>query len=331
MSSPPLMDVLSSLVRGCIIAPPGRKLVVADLAAIEGRMLAWLACEEWKLQAFRDFDNGIGADQYKLAYAKAFGVPVDQVDKLMRQIGKVMELFLGYAGGAGAFLTGATTYGFDIEDLGRRAYDTLPDWAREEAHEFYAWTVKQKRSTYDLSERAFVVCDALKRMWRAAHPNVTALWKELEGACVLAVEYPGNTLPCRKVKVRRDGSWLRVVLPSGRALCYPQPKVEDGQLSYMGVNQYSRKWERIRTYSGKLVENITQAAARDVLAGSMPDVEAAGYQIVLTVHDELVTETPDSPEFTADRLAEIMSRSPEWAPDIPLAAAGFEAYRYRKG
>jgi DNA polymerase len=331
MTEHPLMDILSSLVRGCIVAPPGRKLVVADLAGIEARMLAWLAGEQWKLQAFRDFDNGIGADLYKLDYAKSFQVPVEEVTKEQRSIGKVMTLMLGYAGGVGAFLTGAATYGFDIEDLGLRAYGTLPGWVREEAHDFYAWAVRQKRSTFGLSERAFVVCDGLKRLWRAAHPNVVTFWSELQAACVGAVERPGHTAQCRRLKVRRDGAWLRVVLPSGRALCYPQPKVEDGQLSYMGTNQYSRKWERIRTYSGKLVENCTQAAARDVLAGSMPEVEAAGYSIVLHVHDEIITETPDSPEFTADGLAEIMSRPPEWAPDIPLAAAGFEAYRYRKG
>jgi DNA polymerase len=640
------MEAMGSLVRGIIIAPPGLKLVVADLSNIEGRMLAWLAGEEWKLKAFRDFDNGIGADLYKLAYAKSFNVPVEEVGDEERQIGKVEELMLGYEGGVGAFLTGAATYGFDVEDLGLRAYGTLPDWAREEAHDFYAWAVKQKRSTFGLSERAFVTCDGIKRLWRSAHPNIASLWKGLQAACIRAVEWPGQTLtegvyewggrtftvPLR-VKVRRDGAWLRVVLPSGRALCYPQPKIEDGKLTYMGVHQYTRKWTRLKTYGGKLCiaggtlvltyrgwvpiemvdsldlvwdgvdwvrtegcigkgvrevieaygasmtpdhlvlsmegwicasqseryqraacripygceiprqrwkevvmvdalrlrdredhasertheaegagdrrflrvhevgnhrrqehdarheqpsglrgmaqhdrpmptpdapgveelrrprhhclralarivrkllgrygpdlsarpgtgpggqrrglfagklpvdnaesasqqhpaqsqnrrqdgiatgrsarreafddvlptgsgradreaggnprrvaqvfdllncgprqrfviwaggaplvvhncENITQAAARDVLAGSMPEVEAAGYQIVLTVHDEIITETPDSPEFTADRLAEIMSRSPEWAPDIPLAAAGFEAYRYRKG
>ena len=326
-----IMETVSDCCRGVIVAPPGRKLVVADLSNIEGRMLAWLAGEEWKLKAFRDFDNGIGADLYKLAYAKSFNHPVEDVDKEQRQIGKVEELMLGYEGGVGAFLTGAATYGFDVEDLGLRAYGTLPDWAREEAHDFYAWAIKQKRSTFGLSERAFVTCDGIKRLWRSAHPNVASFWKDLQGTCIQAVEWPGSTFPCRKLKVRRDGAWLRVVLPSGRALCYPQPKIEEGKLTYTGVHQYTRQWTRLKTYGGKLAENVTQAAARDVLAGSMPDVEAAGYQIVLTVHDELVTETPNSPEFTADALAEIMSRSPEWAPDIPLAAAGFEAYRYRKG
>jgi DNA polymerase len=137
-------------------------------------------------------------------------------------------------------------------------------------------------------------------------------------------------MTCRHFKVRRDGAWLRVGLPSGRALCYPQPKVEDGKLSYMGVNQYTRQWNRIKTYGGKLVENATQAAARDVLVHRMPAIEDAGYQIVLSVHDELITETADTPVREVAELSAFMATPPAWAPDIPLAAAGFETYRYRK-
>jgi len=130
--------------------------------------------------------------------------------------------------------------------------------------------------------------------------------------------------------VRRDGAWLRVRLPSGRYLCYINPKVESKQISYSGVNQYTRQWDRIKTYGGKLVENIVQAWARDVLAYNMAPIEGQGYEIVLTVHDELLTETPDTPEFNADTLGDLMSTAPQWAADCPLAAAGFETYRYRK-
>jgi len=133
------------------------------------------------------------------------------------------------------------------------------------------------------------------------------------------------------VALRRDGAWLRIALPSGRCLCYPSPRVDDaGKLSYMGTNQYCRKWSRLKTYGGKLAENITQAAARDVLAASLPAIEAAGYQIVLTVHDEVITEAPDSPEFNPGHLAALMATNPPWTNGLPLAAAGFEAYRYRK-
>jgi DNA polymerase len=325
-----VMQLTADCIRGCIVAPPGRKLCVADLSNIEGRVLAWLAGEAWKLQAFREYDEGTGPDLYKLAYAKAFKARHEDVLKEQRQIGKVMELMLGYEGGVGAFLTGAATYGFDVEDLGVRAFDTIPGTILHEAGEFYDWAVKKGRSTFGLSRTAFVVCDSLKRMWRAAHPQVATLWKELEAACLDAVATPGETIACRKLKVRRDGAWLRIALPSGRALCYPQPKVEEGKLSYMGVNQYTRQWTRIRTYGGKLVENVTQAAARDVIAASMPPAEAAGYEIVLTVHDEIIAETPDDSAWSAEGLAALMSRNPAWAEGLPLAAAGFEAYRYRK-
>src|SRR5690606_24009787 len=105
---------------------------------------------------------------------------------------------------------------------------------------------------------------------------------------------------------------------------------DEGKFSYMGMDQYTKKWQRIYSYGGKLVENVTQAVARDVLADTMPDVEFEGFDIVLTVHDELITEAPDTPEYTHTRLAELMSTQPNWAPDMPLAAAGFETYRYRK-
>lgn len=324
-----VMQLTSNAIRGCIVAPAGRKLVVADLSNIEGRMLAWLAGEEWKLQAFRDFDGGQGEDLYRVAYGRAFRIDAAEVDKEQRQIGKVMELMLGYEGGVGAFLTGAATYRFDVEDLGVRAYDTIPGHILHEAGKFYDWVVEQKRPTFGLSRTAFVVCDSLKRMWREAHPNVVSLWKELESTCMDAVQEPGTTMACRKFKVRRDGAWLRIGLPSGRALCYPQPKVEDGKLTYMGVNQYTRQWSRIKTYGGKLAENVTQAAARDVLAGGMPEIERAGFEIVLTVHDELITEAPDTPDFDAELLAQLMTDVPGFD-GLPLAAAGFETYRYRK-
>ncbi len=326
-----VMHLCSSAIRGCIIAPPGKKLVVADLANIEGRVLAWLGDEEWKLQAFRDYDAGTGHDLYKLAYAKAFGIDVKDVDKHMRQVGKVMELALGYAGGVGAFLTFADVYGIDLEAMARGALDTLPEDVRDEAESFFVWCEEQKRSTFGLSREAFIVCDAFKRLWRQAHPNITSLWAEMQYAVVSATHHPGETFRCRRLKVRRDGKWLRIGLPSGRVLCYPDPQVaDDGEFLYLGSNQLTRRWERQRSYGGKLVENVVQAIARDVMASSMPEIEARGFQIVLTVHDEIICETPDLPAYTSDWLSLLMSTPPPWVEGLPLAAAGFESYRYRK-
>ena len=240
-----------------------------------------------------------------------------------------MELALGYEGGVGAFLTFSLAYTIDLEEMAA-AIESLPAAVYEDAEGFYNWTVKQNRSTFGLSKNAFIVCDAFKRLWRLAHPMVSTLWKELEAAAIEAVENPAVTIHCRRFKVRRDGAWLRIGLPSGRALCYPQPQVENGKLSYMGTNQYTRQWGRISTYGGKLVENCTQAVARDVMAANMQRIEDVGFEIVLTVHDEIITEAPDDECFNAGLLSDLMTTPNAWHAGLPLAAAGFEDYRYRK-
>lgn len=324
-----VMELTSSAIRGCLIAPKGSKLVIADLSNIEGRMLAWLAGEDWKIKAFKDFDAGIGHDLYKLAYAKSFGCQPDDVSKDDRQVGKVQELALGYEGGVGAFLTFAAAYGIDLEDMGAKAWDSIP--AATKAETARAWGyASSRKATFGLSSMAWKTCDAFKRLWREAHPNIAAWWGELQDAAISAVVNKGTVYVCRKVQVRCDGAWLRIRLPSGRCLCYPAPRIESGKLTYMGVNQYSRKWSRLSTYGGKLAENITQAASRDILASAMPAIEAAGYRIVLTVHDEIISEAPDDPRYSVDELAGLMSANPLWAAGLPLAAAGFETYRYRK-
>lgn len=343
-----IMELTSSALRGCIMAPEGKKLVVSDLSNIEGRKLAWLAGEQWKLDAFRDYDtlildqNGApiwdaaakdfkrrGPDLYKLAYARAFNISPDDVDKYQRQIGKVMELGLGFGGGVAAFLTFALVYGLDLDELANAALPNIPRDVIREAKSWYDESVKRK-ATYGLSERVFIACDSLKRLWRRAHPATCDFWYELERTVRAAIATPQKTLYCGYLKVRRDGAWLRIQLPSGRALCYPSPSIEKGNITYQGVNSYSRKWQRLKTYGGKLVENVTQAAARDVLAGNMPIIEDAGYSIVLTVHDEVITEAPDTEDFNDTALSALLSTNPEWAPDIPLNAGGFEAYHYRK-
>lgn len=327
---PNVMQLTSSAIRGCIVAPKGKKLVVADLSNIEGRDQAWLAGEKWKLRAFRQYDEGTGHDLYKLAYAKSFGIAPDDVTKDQRQVGKVQELALGYEGGVGAFLTFAAAYNIDLEEMADRAYGAIPADILEEAVGMLEWTKKNKRPTFGLSDKAWIVCECFKRGWRYGHPNITQMWADLGDNVRAAICNPGTTYHCRLLKIRRDGNWLRIGLPSGRALCYPSPQVEDGVITYMGTNQYTRKWSRLKTYGGKLFENICQAVARDVMAHNMPTIEATGYQIVLSVHDELICEAPDSDEFTADHLASLLAANPPWAPDMPLAAAGFETYRYKK-
>lgn len=286
-----VMEACSSAIRGLIIAPPKKKLVIADLSNVEGRVLAWLAGESWKLQAFREYDTQqgedgkwytgdeinnaalrglpiaiarnakgdpitLGHDLYKLAYAKAFGIDPADVDGFMRQIGKTMELALGFGGGCGAFITFSLAFNIDLEAMADKAYSNIPQATLDEAASFLEWQLGQGKSQFGLSDKAFIVCESFKRLWRESHPATSSYWKDLEGSIRVAIENPGQTFACRMHKVRRDGAWLRVMLPSGRYLCYPSPRVEDdGGITYMGVNQYTRKWERIRSYGGKFVEN----------------------------------------------------------------------------
>lgn len=339
-----VMELTSNAIRGCIVAPAGRKLVVSDLSNIEGRTAAWLAGEEWKLEAFRNYDAGEGTDLYRLAYAKAFNIDPSEVDGgeekgPQRQIGKVMELMLQYEGGVGAFITGAATYGIDLDEMAEAAWDVIPADTLAEAEGAWKWATKRKQ-TFGLEAKTYVVCDALKRLWREAHPEINSYWPELSVAYVYALSNPGVDCTCRKLTFRRDGAWLRIILPSGRSLCYASPRCEDGKISYMGMDNYSRKWRRITTYGGKLFENICQAVARDVMAANMPKIEEAGYEIVLSVHDELITEAPMTyytdptlppyPSHTSRILSKLLATNPKWAPDLPLAAGGFENYRYKK-
>ncbi len=343
-----IMELTSSALRGCIKAPEGKKLVVSDLSNIEGRFLVWLAGEEWKLQAFRNYDTFIldadgnrileedgkdfkrkGHDLYKLAYARAFNMSPEDVDKAMRQIGKVMELGLGFGGGVAAFVTFALVYGLDLEELANAALPNIPIAIQHEAQSWWRASVRQ-RKTYGLSERVFICCDSLKRLWRNAHTETVTFWADIENAVRRAIMQPGKQFNCRRLKVRKDGSWLRIALPSGRVVCYPGAAIVDGKITYMGVNPYSRKWQRLKTYGGKLAENVTQAGARDVLAGNMLRVENAGYDIVLTVHDEVITEAPDNPNYSHETLSTLLATNPAWADGLPLNAGGFEAYHYRK-
>lgn len=288
-----VMDLITSAIRGCIVAPRGKKLVIADLSNIEGRMLAWLAGETWKLEAFAAFDKGVGHDLYKITAASILHKKPEDITKDERQVsGKVPELACGYQGALGAFKTMGALYGVDLPD------DTVL---------------------------------GIVKAWRAAHPNTVKLWYGLENACRDAVHSPGVVKRVGKLAIQRDGVWLRIRLPSGRYLCYPGIECDDaGKLSYLGVNQYTRKWERLKTYGGKLVENVTQAASRDVLCYGMKLAEESGYPVVLHVHDELLCEVPDTPDYNVARLSAIMSTNPPWAEGLPLAAAGFETYRYRK-
>lgn len=278
------MEVTSAALRGALVAPPGRKLVVADLNAIEGRVAAWVAGEQWKLDAYAR-----GEDLYVLSYAQSFGKRPEDVTADERQIGKVEELALGFGGAAGAFGTMSAAYGVTLSD------------AR--------------------------VAEVVKA-WRRANPKIVQCWWDLEYAVKSATTTDSGEWAYLNLRIKKQSAWLRIILPSGRSLSYAQPKIEDGQFTYMGLNQYTRKWERISSYGGKLFENVVQAIARDVLVEGMKRVEAIDYDIVLTVYDEIVAETAEY--NCVEEMIDLLTTVPHWAPGLPLAANGFETDRYRK-
>jgi len=304
-------------VRGALVAAPGHKLVIADLSNIEGRVLAWLAGEDWKIEAFKRYDTLLwnpdgspkldakgeqeraGPDLYKVTAGRILGKDPFDVTKEERQNqGKVPELAGGYGGGLGAY-----------RKMGGDTFNAMDD------------------------ERITEIVHA----WRKAHPATKKLWYDTEGAVRDAVRNPGDSfevrglLRCDYVDGPDGVGYARIRLPSGRYLCYRDMQIDDaGKLSYEGSNQLTRKWERLETYYGKLVENVVQAAARDVFMSGMRRAELEGYPVVLRVHDELVCEVPDKPDFTHERLADMMSTNPGWSVGLPLAAAGFETLRYRK-
>lgn len=353
----------ASTVRSCIIPEAGHKFVVADYSNVEGRGLAWLAGEDDLIEVFVN-----GVDVYKKLASTVFNVAYEAVTKDQRQIAKAMVLGLGYAGGVGAFVTFAKNLGLDLNDMTNTLDGTFPDhiwaatargyeWARiQEAKRPPRPGEKDDRPSYILDKKVWRTCDALKRMYREANPAIVQFWRDIEDAAMAAIRNPGKefTAGPRGVKFSRNvetdnngnkvaGWWLRMTLPSGRVMSYPgvglsvsKETDEDGKVStnvrikYQGENQLTRQWGFQYTYSGKLVENCTQALCRDLLANALLNVEANGYPIVLHVHDEIICETPDLPEYNVAELERLMCELPEWAEGFPLVAEGAEMKRYAK-
>lgn len=315
LSEPEIIRLTWNALRGLVVADKGRKIVQGDLSQIEARILPWLAAEDWKLQAFADYDTIIGhdmfgepirkgPDMYILGAARILGKAPEDVTRRERQdYGKVPELSCNYGGGYKAFLKTAQLYNLDISES---------------------------------------LADEVVREWRANHPAITSwddgLWMKLEEAATKAVQMPGVTFEAGEhIRFERWQNWLRMELPSGGFLSYAHPalathpKTERLSLSFMGINSYTKRWERIFTYGGKLAADATQATARELFTYNWQHVEDEGFPIVLRVHDELITEPLDDPNYSVNRLMQAMLRRPPWIDDrLPLSAGGFEAQRYRK-
>ncbi len=282
-------DLLSQLVRTTFTAEEGYALAVSDFSAIEARVIAWYAKEEWRLDVFNTHGK-----IYEASAAQMFGVPVDSIKKgdPLRQKGKVSELALGYQGGPGALKAmGALDMGIDESEL-----------------------------------------QGLVDSWRKANPNIVAFWKGCQDAAIETVR-TRQTHQTHGLRFYMKKGFLMIELPSGRSLAYPKARVGENSwgspvVEFMGLD-LNRKWTKLKTYGGKLVENIVQATARDLLAISMYRIEHAGFPIVGHVHDEVIVEIPEG-SGGLKAIENIMSKPVKWAEGLKLNSDGFTSPFYMK-
>ncbi len=291
-------DTLSQLIRTAFVPSEGHKFVVADFSAIEARVIAWLAGEQWRQEVFATHGK-----IYEASASQMFGVPIELIKKgnpeyALRQKGKVAELALGYGGSSGALIAmGALDMGLTEEEL--------PD---------------------------------VVRRWRNANKRITDLWYGIENAVIKLMETGETQglkgiIFSREIDLIYGQDFLTIKLPSGRKLYYPKPHLKENRfgsnaLHYFGVNQTTKKWEVQETYGGKLVENIVQAVSRDCLAVTLKRLKDEGLQTVMHIHDEAVIDA--DPNVDLDKVCELMGQPIEWAPGLLLKAAGFESGYYMK-
>lgn len=290
-------DTLSQLIRTAIIAPQGRTLCISDFSAIEARVLAWLAGESWVLQAFER-----GEDIYCTTASSMFHVPVEKhgENSHLRQKGKVAVLACGYQGGPNALISmGALKMGLTEEELP------------------------------DIVDR-----------WRKANPRIVDFWQKVENAALYAMQTARGAGLDRGILFARESNpasgldFLTVMLPSGRKLFYPGPHLAVNAFERQALHyrtQVGANWGTNSTYGGKLVENITQAVARDCLAAAITRLTDQGYQITMHIHDEVVIEIPEEgADETLAAVNGVMAEPLAWAPGLRLTAAGFTSKYYMK-
>ena len=318
-----------------------KKLVVADLSNIEGRVLSWLAGEQWKLSAFREYDAGTGPDLYCITAVSIIGGDPWAVPKTDRNVfGKVPDLASGYQGGVAGYQTFAHAYGVRMADhWGTIQKQIAPEHVTKAKANLEKWG-REQLDSLEISELEWIASEVCKLAWRARHPATVQFWYDLQKAAVQAIRNWGGVFPVGEfIKVRcvshKGQRWMVVRLPSGRLITYFQPHLmDDGSIAYFGdaaeSGKTTRQWTRVFTHGGKMTGNCCQTTARDILAPALLAAEEQGYIPVMSVHDEIITEVPDTPDYDTEGLVRILATNPAWAPGLPLAAAGFEAYRYKK-
>lgn len=324
------MKVIGSCIRGMLVGSP--ELQALDYSGIESRVNAWVFDEEWKLDAFRAYDEGTGPDLYCVTYGRAFRVDPRTIGKKdpRRQLGKVQDLAFGYEGGVSALITWAELYGIDLDEMAAAVRQVLAPDVVESA----VWML-ENRGDHGLARDTFIACDGVKQLWRRGHPGITKGWQLLKEAAALAIANPGGIygLPNKKIQFRVKDRWLQMRLPSGRCLNYFKPEVKgegrNAEISYTGVDTETRRWMRTKTYGGKLCENAVQAISRDLLVHGLFNLEAEGVKTIGTVHDEVISEV-GGVRHSLEECSKIMCQLPGWAAGLPVAAEGFRAHRYKK-
>lgn len=303
-------DTLSQLIRTAFVATPGNVLIDADFSAIEARVISWLAGQEWRLEVFRTHGK-----IYEASASQMFHVPIEKIKKgnpeyALRQRGKVAELALGYQGGVSAMRR--MDVGHNLDDLSDDEVKGIVD------------------------------------RWRETNSMIRDLWNIIDSAAITVITYGGAqtirsettdaiiTLAC-ELDVITGTRYMTILLPSGRKLYYPSPEIGvnrwgNPSVSYMGQNQTTKRWERVETYGGKLVENIVQAIARDCLAIAIENLEAQGLHVVFHIHDEVVIDTPAwaDEDTMLETVTKIMTKPIPWAQALPLNADGWVDKFYKK-
>lgn len=303
-------DTLSQLIRTAFVATPGNVLIDADFSAIEARVISWLAGQEWRLEVFRTHGK-----IYEASASQMFHVPIEKIKKgnpeyALRQRGKVAELALGYQGGVSAMRRMDT--GHNLDDLSDDEVKGIVD------------------------------------RWRETNSMIRDLWNIVDSAAVTVITNGGAqtirsettdaviTLAC-ELDVITGTRYMTILLPSGRKLYYPSPEIGvnrwgNPSVSYMGQNQTTKRWERVETYGGKLVENIVQAIARDCLAIAIENLEAQGLHVVFHIHDEVVIDTPAwaDEDTMLETVTKIMTKPIPWAQMLPLNADGWVDKFFKK-
>ena len=337
-----VVDAISGGLRSIFKAPEGHRFLVCDFAGIEARVLAWLAGQENLLALFRD-----GGDVYKMMASDIYNTTPDAIDKTQRQLGKTAILGCGYGMGGPKFAASVQAM------TGRSMLEYFPEDQVDAM--FKEELLRRRAKKQDTNEdviRDFLAEQIAKEVvaqYRETNNAIKQFWSNLNQGVLKAIRtgrdiWVGQQNRCLKITCTEE--WLKIWLPSGRDISYfkphitvvdapwdmDKPKDERQQLEqvqFYSMNSQIHKWCRTRSYGGKLVENVTQAVAADLLMEAMLRLEAKGYKTVATIHDEIVAEMPYG-EGSLVEFEHIMKQVPSWSAGCPIDVEGFESERYRK-